>query len=420
MGPRRIGLVRAPAARASPGGRRRRWRAVALAFNALVLPRIGGRRLYRPVDHARGFPLGILLYPLAVLLLILAFPSRLDIAAAAWGILAFGDGAATLVGTALRSRTRRCRGIAEKDDRRHARLHRRAARHRRRRARAGGRAPAVTPCRRWRSRSWRRSSRRVAAAFVETIPVRLDDNISVPATAGGVLWLASLMSRPARVAASRRRARAAAVGARASTRVVAWLGYRARTVSPSGAIGGAIVGVVIYAGGGAARVGAAARSRSSSRRSTSRLGLKRKTLLGIAEERGGRRGAGNAIANCGVAALAAIAAAATPYRARGAARARGRADGRRQRHGRQRDRQGVGTLDVSRHARSARVKPGTSGRDVARRHGRRLLAALALASAAAALGLIPRHADRRDRRRARRPARSSRARSARRSKDRVS
>ena len=32
------------------------------------------------------------------------------------------------------------------------------------------------------------------------------------------------------------------------------------------------------------------------------MGLRRKTLLGIAEERGGRRGAGNAIANTGVAA----------------------------------------------------------------------------------------------------------------------
>jgi uncharacterized protein (TIGR00297 family) len=36
------------------------------------------------------------------------------------------------------------------------------------------------------------------------------------------------------------------------------------------------------------------------------MGLQRKTLLGIAEERGGRRGAGNAIANTGVAAAAAI------------------------------------------------------------------------------------------------------------------
>ena len=42
--------------------------AFALVFNALVLPHVGGRRLYRPVDQARGFPLGILLYPLAVLM----------------------------------------------------------------------------------------------------------------------------------------------------------------------------------------------------------------------------------------------------------------------------------------------------------------------------------------------------------------
>ena len=75
----------------------------ALVFNALLLPRIGGKRLYRPADHDRGFPLGILLYPLSVWMLTLAFPSRLDIAAAAWGILAFGDGAATLVGRRSRS-----------------------------------------------------------------------------------------------------------------------------------------------------------------------------------------------------------------------------------------------------------------------------------------------------------------------------
>src|SRR4051812_16752992 len=70
----------------------------ALLFNVLLLPMVGGRRLYRAVDEARGFPLGILLYPLAVLLLILIFPTRLDIVAAAWAVLAFGDGAATLLG----------------------------------------------------------------------------------------------------------------------------------------------------------------------------------------------------------------------------------------------------------------------------------------------------------------------------------
>ena len=83
------------------------WQAVLLAgaaliFNAVLLPRLGGRTLYRPVDVARGHSIGIISYPLAVLLLIVAFPGRLDIAAAAWGVLAVGDGSATLVGRAMR------------------------------------------------------------------------------------------------------------------------------------------------------------------------------------------------------------------------------------------------------------------------------------------------------------------------------
>src|SRR5207247_10717849 len=45
----------------------------------------------------------------------------------------------------------------------------------------------------------------------------------------------------------------------------------------------------------------------------SRCGFARKALLGVAGERGGRRGAGNALADCGVAAIAALAAIATPH-----------------------------------------------------------------------------------------------------------
>src|SRR5207237_889866 len=78
-------------------------------------PRLGGRRLYRPADEARGFPLGILLYPLAVLLLTLIFPARLDIVAAAWGVLALGDGAATLCGQAWRAKTAKGAETAKTD-----------------------------------------------------------------------------------------------------------------------------------------------------------------------------------------------------------------------------------------------------------------------------------------------------------------
>src|SRR5262245_17287834 len=73
----------------------------AFLFNLMLLPRIGGKGMWRDHEHGRGYPLGILLYPLAVLALILVFRERLELAAALWGILAFGDGMASVVGQAL-------------------------------------------------------------------------------------------------------------------------------------------------------------------------------------------------------------------------------------------------------------------------------------------------------------------------------
>jgi len=89
----------------------------------------------------------------------------------------------------------------------------------------------------------------LVAAFVETIPVRLDDNISVPAAAAAVLWLASLMDRAA-FDAARGAAIAALPWAIGINTLAAYLGYRAKTVSRAGAIAGALVGIVIYCGGG--------------------------------------------------------------------------------------------------------------------------------------------------------------------------
>ena len=79
----------------------------------------------------------------------------------------------------------------------------------------------------------------------------------------------------------------------------------ARTVTVSGAVCGGLLGSIILVCAGwqgyvlllltfAAAV------------ITSRLGLRRKERLGIAEERGGRRGAGNAFANTGIASIAAV------------------------------------------------------------------------------------------------------------------
>jgi uncharacterized protein (TIGR00297 family) len=305
--------------------------ATALFFNLLLLPRIGGTRLYRPVDHARGFPMGILLYPFSVLLLTISFPTRLDLVAAAWGILAFGDGFATLVGRFVTTINAEPAEHADQNlsaNSASSAFYRRRLPWNRDKTVAGTLAfivfggaagvalawwvrPAASPMAPIVWTVVAPLAATLLTALVETLPVRLDDNISVPATAAAVLWIGTLMT-----AASFAGARAAivaalpwAIGVNALT---AWLGYRARTVSRSGAAAGALVGAIIYAGGGpgawilllvtflAASV-------------TSRMGLSRKEQLGIAEERGGRRGAGNAIANCGIAAVAAVAAVTTPY-----------------------------------------------------------------------------------------------------------
>jgi uncharacterized protein (TIGR00297 family) len=272
--------------------------AAALAFNLVVLPRIGGA-LYRPGDRERGLH-GILYYPLAVLLLLVAFPTRPDIAAAAWGILAIGDGIATLAGRAIGgptwpwNREKTLSGSAA--------------------FAIGGAAAGVAMA--W----WCRPAvvpppaplfafvapvvAALLAALVETIPVRLDDNLSVAATAAAAMWLASLASLD-RIAIALPVIAARLPAALALNGLVAFAGYRARTVALSGALGGVAIGITIFSSLGwrgwvlllvtfvAATV-------------ASKLGLKRKRLLGIAEDRGGRRGAGNAIANTGVAAIASL------------------------------------------------------------------------------------------------------------------
>ncbi|HEX6322893.1 MAG TPA: DUF92 domain-containing protein [Vicinamibacterales bacterium] len=277
--------------------------AAALAFNLFVLPRIG-KGLYRPSD-AR-FAAGIILYPLAVLLLVMCFPRRPDIVAAAWGILAAGDGMATLAGRAMPMARLPwnpdksyggllafvlCGGAAAI-------------------ALAMWTAPAVTPVPGFMFLVAAPLAAALAAGLVETIPVGLDDNLRVPAAAAIVLGSAAVIDPD--------RARAVAFGGAlalplAANAAVAAAGFLARTVTLPGALAGFLIGVVVWIGTGwqgwvlllAAFAIAVL---------TTKLGGKRKALLGIAEERGGRRGAGNALANTGVAGWIAGIAALSIYR----------------------------------------------------------------------------------------------------------
>jgi uncharacterized protein (TIGR00297 family) len=273
---------------------------IALAFNLYALPRMGGARLYRSPDVVRGYSGGILLYPISILLLILIFPNRLDIVAAAWGVLAVGDGMATIVGKKFGGR--RLPWNQDKSIAGSVALFVFGAG-------AGSflawwcRPAQIPPPYLWYSLIVPIIAALVAAA-VETLPINLDDNVSVPGTAAAVMWVGSLMNEDL-IAASWTHAVHVLPVAIGLNALVATAGYAARTVSISGAICGVAIGYVMFAGAGwegwlllletflAASI-------------SSRVGLRRKVRLGIAEERGGRRGAGNAMANTGVAAIAAM------------------------------------------------------------------------------------------------------------------
>jgi uncharacterized protein (TIGR00297 family) len=280
----------------------------ALVFNLVLLPRLGGHVLYRPTEVASGHAPGIVLYPLSVLLLILALPHRLDLVAAAWGILAVGDAAATLAGGRLggpRWRWNRektvigtvafllCGAPASS-------------------FLAWWCSPTVTPPPSFTFIVIAPLVATAVAALLETMPVRLNDNLAVPLVAAAVLWALSLVSRDAWLAA-RPEVVAALAPALLVNGVVALAAWWARTVSPSGVAAGLLIGSVIYVGagwGGWCTLVAAFVAASLA----TRLGLSRKMLLGLAEPHGGRRGAANAAANCGLAAVAAALAVSTPYR----------------------------------------------------------------------------------------------------------
>jgi uncharacterized protein (TIGR00297 family) len=353
-----------------------------IAFNLYALPRRAGRRLYRPAESARKYYSGVMLYPVAVLLLIFAFPDRRDIVAAAWGVLAFGDGMATLAGRHIRSP--RTPWNPEKSFAGSAAF-----------VLFGGAAASflcwwcrpviVPPPYIWFSIAAPLLAA-VAAAVVETIPIALDDNLSVAATAGGVLWCASLVSQD-QAAALWATAASALPAAISANVTVAAAGYFARTVTVSGAVCGALLGIAILLTAGWSGwmlLGATFAMAVV----TSRLGLRQKRRLGIEEARGGRRGAGNAFANTGVAAAAAVLSASSyatqpallafvaALAAAGsdtAASEIGKAWGRR-------------TYLVS---TLRRVAPGTSGAVSFEGTAAGLLGALALGALGVALGLVP-------------------------------
>jgi len=273
--------------------------ALAFLFNWQLLPRIGGRAIWRGSDREKGYPVGILLYPLAVLGLVLAFREELWMAGAVWALLAFGDGMASIVGMGL-----------------------------------GGPALPWNPKKGWAGfvafvvfgalgasllTAWTlglpwstafsgfilRITLPLAliGAIVESAPTTLDDNLTMPLV-GGVAIALLAQAEPGRLLSDPDFGHRLWLGLLINGAIAA-LAYAARSIDVAGAISGVIIGATITGTLGLPGlavivaffvIGSA----------VTKLGYRTKAARGIAQEKGGARGWRNAWANGGVGAFLAL------------------------------------------------------------------------------------------------------------------
>jgi uncharacterized protein (TIGR00297 family) len=272
---------------------------LALLFNWKLLPRLGGRALWRREELERGRTVGILLYPASVLLLVLLFREELWKVAALWGVLALGDGMASVAGLALGG----------------PRLPWNP-----RKSWSGFAAFVVfgslgatalvgwtraEPLEAWSGWLWLGVSLALVCALVESAPTGVDDNLSVPLVGAAALVLL-LAGREGRLLHDPELLERAllGLGINLAVAVAAW---RKGSIDVPGALSAVLIGTAITAGLG---LGAYAQMLVFFVVGSvvTRLGYDIKAARGIAQEKGGARGWRNAWANGGVPALLALAA----------------------------------------------------------------------------------------------------------------
>ena len=261
---------------------------LALFFNVAVLPHLGMDMQKSPAgEPGAGVWTGIIIYPISVLALILLYRHDLHVVAATWAIMALGDGMASVAGGAFHgpalpwNREKTWSGF----------LGFLAA------GTAGAyvlmrwAAPAIAPdvalriC----------VVTTLVGALVESAPVRLDDNATVPLVAGACMYCLCFVERRALDSnlpfLGRRIVLAVAVNL-----ALAVVALGLKTVNRSGAICGFLLGVAVYLGWGYKSfllmfaffaIGSVA----------TRFGYARKAARGVAERRGGARSWREALAN---------------------------------------------------------------------------------------------------------------------------
>ena len=269
----------------------------AVLANWLLLHRIVGTRVSR---HERGYDAGIILYPVAVLALILIFRDQLALAGVVWTTLAFGDGFATLIGklsvppptSAASAAAVRGPTLPWNHDKSWGGFIAFLL--------AGTAASAALSA--WLGGPPVRFvfAAVVIAAIVETLRLGVDDNITVPFAAAVTLAVLAIEPMGGYVLPPRAHVWLAIHTALA---IAGWL---LRTVDLSGFLGGWALGAIILLGAGWPLyislltffvIGTL----------TTKIGFRRKQGRGLEQERGGRRRFSHAFANVGVAAICAIA-----------------------------------------------------------------------------------------------------------------
>lgn len=285
---------------------------LALLFNLFVLPQIGADlskrarpalgdpgshdRVQSSVTPAENSWTGIILYPVSVLALILTFRHSVHVVAGVWAIMALGDGMASVVGEGLRGP-----GLPWNKEKTWSGFFGFIS---------AGTAGAYLLAR-WANGSipadrvlWVCLATGLVGAIVESMPIGLDDNATVPLVCGAFMFCAFQVERTAldsNLPYLGRRI-VLAVGICLAFSLVAWA---LKLVNASGAIAGFILAVCVYLGYGYKSflillafflLGSAA----------TRMGYAKKAAKGVAEKRGGARSWREALANTLAAAFFAV------------------------------------------------------------------------------------------------------------------
>ncbi len=270
---------------------------MALLFNVFILPQLDVDLRKRSQDGAgASAQTGIVIYPISVLVLILLYRHDMYIVGAVWAIMALGDGLASVAGEALRgpglpwNREKTWAGflgfvgagtlgayaltrwVAPEID--------------------AGNALAVC------------AATAMVGAAVESLPIRLDDNVSVPLVCGAFMYCVHFIE-PLAFASNLPYLQRRIVLAVAVNLVFALLVLVLKWADRSGAAMGFVLGVTIYFGYGYKSflillafilMGSIA----------TRIDYAKKAARGVAERRGGARSWREALANCLVPAFFAV------------------------------------------------------------------------------------------------------------------